>query len=121
MFSNGSFSSELQKKDLDDINQFRKIAQESLDEIDRLISMFISVPKTKELLFQMRLLVYPLRDVIENLEKAMQQSSEVLLCSAVFDLERIGSTATIEMEKVFSSERKVIDSVQKHRRWLAYI
>ena len=121
VFIRGSFSDELQKKSLTDIRHFKKIAQKSLDELDRLISMFITVPKTKDLLFRMRLIVYPIRDLTENLEKAMQQSSKVKVSSAAFDLEKVGLEVTNEMKKVFLKERKIVDSIQKHRRWLSAI
>jgi hypothetical protein len=118
VFTEGSFGQELQKKDLDSIKYFKITIQESLDELDRLISMYVSIPKTKELLFNVRLLIYPIRDVMENLEKAMVQSSQTSISKSIWDLESIGSSVTNEMMRIFSKERKVIDSIQKHRIWM---
>jgi len=121
VFTEGSFRKELQKKDLNNISKFRKTIQESLDELDRLISMYINIPKTKELLFNVRLLIYPIRDIIVDLEKAMQQSSEALISKSIWDLEKIGPIVTAEMMRIFAKERKVIDSIQKHQIWMGNI
>lgn len=121
VFTENILKQELQKKDLNSISKFRNSIQESLDELDRLISMYINIPKTKDLLFKVRLMFYPVRDIILNLENAKKQKSEMQISSSILNLEKIGPIVTDEMLIIFKKERKIIDTIQKHQALIGNI
>lgn len=67
VLEDGSFEKETQLRSRDDFLSFRDRAQSCLDEIDRLTVMFSSMPSVQEKLFQIRLVVYPLRDIFSTI------------------------------------------------------
>ncbi len=120
VFSGDLLQTQLSKKGINKLKEYEETTRGAIDEIDRLTMMFMSVPRTRDLLFRIRLLIYPIRDVIENLIDSIDKKSEGLRRKSLYDLERIGATATFEMEKVFQKERKIIDSIMTHRNYLQH-
>ena len=114
VFSDPALLETVRPKELDEIRELGLKAENIINEIDRLISVFIAVSKTKNLLFEIRLRFYPIRDALLYLENAIQDRSEAMLRKTCYDLETIGSSITYEMENVFIKERKLIDSYMRN-------
>ncbi len=116
---NDTFRMEIDKKSLEDFVRYRAIAERCLEEIDRLTVMLIPIPRVQEELFKMRILIYELRDMIEQTIEAINQSEDKIFHLYLFDEQAAHLTQIIN--SIFNKRRRLIDSTMKHRKWFSNI
>jgi hypothetical protein len=76
IFANGRFAQELKKRTPDDFQEYARICEKCMDEIDRLAAILVVLPKVQQILFTFRAVVYPLRDIIYDNIQAFKSSAE---------------------------------------------
>jgi hypothetical protein len=117
VFQEGLFEREFKKKTLSDFERYGKMAENCLSEIDWLTLVTIMFPKKQEEFIKMRLSLWVLRDQLLQIEKKFEQQKPDFDYYA-YKFKEGGQLTTKAIEEIFMRERKLIDSVWKHRRWI---
>lgn len=116
------FRKEIEKKSLEDFVRYRDISERCLEEMDRLITMLIGLPRIQGELFNMRILVYGLRDMMEKaiqeVDKVGQDSSRTKFFYS-YDVATQAILLTKIIGTIFNKRRKLIDSIMKHKEWFS--
>jgi hypothetical protein len=113
------FRTQIEHRTLSEFEEYRDTAERCLDEMDRLTAMLVGIPRVQQELFEMRILVYPLRDLCAQIAEDMRRSTDgkaIQKRGHAYDLERMAEQLTEEIEKIFTKRRKLIDSMVEHRR-----
>jgi len=114
-----TFCRELEKKSLDDFIRYQSIVCRCLDEIDRLATILVGLPKLQKELFSMRILVYPLRDIIEERLEDLRTREHQDRKIHPYDVKRMADQITGQIKVAFLKRRKLIDSTMKYRTWFS--
>ena len=117
--SHEGYREEIEKRSREDFLRYASICDKCLGEIDRLAAMLVGVPNVQEELFHMRILVYPLRDLMEDVAEDIRKSE----CEPyrrqfhTYDVQEITRHLTERIDLIFTKRRKLIDSVMKNKQW----
>jgi hypothetical protein len=111
-----SLASELPKKTVEDFERYHLVCENCLREIDSLTAMLISDHAISKELFKLRVLIYPLRDVIGGVVTEMKgpQNSNFYIIQLQF---RLAGTMITAIDKIFIKRKTLIDSVTTHDIW----
>ncbi|MFA4918193.1 MAG: helix-turn-helix transcriptional regulator [Thermodesulfovibrionales bacterium] len=117
-----TFRTEVDKRSIDDFKEFRTISDRCLEEIDRLAAMLVGVPDIQQELFQMRILVYPLRDLYDEVITDIKDSEKEPFRRNLhsYDVQQQAEQLTTIIDSIFTKRRKLIDSMMKHQQWRSY-
>jgi hypothetical protein len=115
----GKFRMEVDRKSLEDFARYRVITERCLEEIDRLTVMLIPIPRVQEGLFGMRIHIYKLRDMVEQVIEAISKSEDKIF--HLYRFEEHADRLTQIINIIFNKRRRLIDSTMKHRKWISTI
>jgi hypothetical protein len=121
------FDKEVEKRTLDDFEKYARICEKCMDEIDRLIMIFIRLSSVQKELLKTRAAIYPLRDatyqIIEEIRELHKKSPGSSIDAYWF--QRLAKMVIKFIDITFQKRKKLIDSVMKHeyyskffRRWV---
>jgi len=114
-----TFLRELRKKTLKDFEKYAVTCEKCMDEIDRLTTILVVLPKAQEGLFWIRKLIYPLRDLIYEITEHF--SDEQTFRFRTSELQRLAKQTTERIDVIFMKRKKLIDSVIRNQRYLSII
>jgi hypothetical protein len=110
-----TFRWQLKTKTLQDFNKYAGICEKCIDELDRLTAILVILPKVHDELFSIRLLFYPLRDIIYDLIEHIPD--KVGFESRTYTLEEMAKQTTRAIDIIFKRRRNLIDSAVKYRHF----
>lgn len=111
---NDTFRKQIMIKTLQDFNKYAGICEKCIDELDRLTAILVTLPKVQKELFEIRLLFYPLRDIIYALIEHI--SDKVGFEIRTYDLQRVAQKTTERIDIIFKKRRNLIDSMVRYRK-----
>ena len=117
------FKKALERKTLADFQRYLTVCDRSMDEVDRLVSMLSNLPNVQSEIFKTRLLVYVLRDRIQDAidEIAGSEKPPVSLALCAVELQECAEMVTKAIEATFRKRKKLPDGVlrQRYIAWVA--
>lgn len=117
IFAKDSFRAEVNKRSAEEFEKYHDTVVRCIDEIDRLAAMSSQIPGLQNEIFSMRMLAYPLRDVLDDVIKALRASDPDSHRKkfAAADVHVLAERVTEGIGTIFQNRRKQIDSVISFR------
>ena len=112
-----TYVKEIESKSVEDFLRYAGVCDKCVEEIDRLTAMVGILPKVQEDLFEMRMLVYPLRDMMEGVAEVIRKSEKKPYRRQLHidDVKNMTHALTIAMGEIFSKRRRLVDSMIRYR------
>lgn len=114
-----AFSKSIKCKKLEDFQRYCTICERCLEEVDRLTAMLAGVPNVQEELFHIRILIFPLRDLMEECaaDKSSAGNDKLHKHDHTYEILRSSKMLSLALQAIFMKRRKLIDSISKHQLW----
>ena len=114
-----AFQNEVKKRTLNDFKQYQNTAKQCMEEIDRISAIFVTMPDIQKMIIALRGLIYPLRDLTDDVVKNLQSQKKKPSCDFLysFKLQGYARKVTGVISTIFAKRRKLIDSTIKRHQW----
>jgi hypothetical protein len=116
------FRQELKKRTLDDFEKYARICEKCMDEVDRLITIFVRLPGAQKDLLNTRAAIYPLRDItyqiIEDIRRSDKEPDKWSI--DIYSVEKFAKGLIKFIGITFQKRKKLIDSAWKHHYYLRF-
>jgi DNA-binding XRE family transcriptional regulator len=122
MADSNAYVKQIESRTLDDFLRYQTVCDRCLDEIDRLTAMLVALPRVQKELFSMRMLIYPLRDLMGEVANDIKVADKEPFRRRfhTYDVQRVTQQVRDIIALIFAKRRNLIDSMIRHKQWLSY-